>query len=176
MKPTFTDDLSIILWLDNDDTGNSINTRAAQEGFRRQDKRHITILSGSTKDTFKEILNRLSEEEQKNILQKIKESFESLEWKFKPISGEVYKIKRTGNFDLPDVIESRESYIQMIDIRDMAIFYDHLNSLLKSNLPVQVPHITLYTKGEREKPEYYGIGICSKEDFESYSPEKVFDK
>ena len=60
----------------------------------------------------------------------------------------------------------------MIDMPDIEVFYKKLNSLLKTDLPIQLPHITLFTKGEIEKPRYYGIPVSSKEDFEKMNPEK----
>lgn len=159
------------LSLENDNTGNVIESRALNEGFRRQNKRHITILGDSTKELLKDVLNKLSLEERENILEKIKNLLNSLEWKFKP--KEIYRIKKQGYFSDSDILENRESYISIVEIPDMKIFYQKLNSLLKSNLPTQVPHITLFTKGERENPKYYGIPIPSMEEFNTLNPKKI---
>lgn len=158
--------------LENDDTGKTVEPEALKSGFRRQDKRHITILSGSTKQLLKDILNKLSLEERKNILEKIKNLLNNLEWQFKP--KEIYRIRKTGYIDNPTISENRESYINMVEMPDMEIFYQKLNSLLKSNLPTQLSHITLFTKGERENPKHYGIPVSSIEEFNSMEPKKIY--
>ncbi|MEK7081167.1 MAG: hypothetical protein AAB902_02155 [Patescibacteria group bacterium] len=160
------------LFLENDNTGSVIESRALGEGFRRQDKRHITVLSGSTRELLKNILDKLSLEEKRVVLDKIKNIFEGLKWEFKP--KEIYRIKKTGYVDNPNILENRESYINIVEMPDMEIFYLKLNSLLKSNLPTQIPHITLFTKGERENPKWYGIPIPSTEEFNSMNPEKIY--
>lgn len=158
--------------LTGDNTGFSIEQRALNEGFRKQNKRHVTILGGSTKDLLKDILDKMLEEEKKETFEKIKIILKSLEWKFVPTK--IYKIKKQGYFSGLNILENRESYINTIDMPDMGIFYEKLNLLLKSKLPMQVPHITLFTKGERENPDYYGISISSMEEFETLNPIEVY--
>ena len=160
------------LFLEKDNTGSIIESRALNEGFRKQDKRHITILGGSTKELLEDSLNKLSSEERKKVLEKIKNIFENLKWEFKP--KEIYRIKKTGYIDNPNISENRESYINLVEMPDMEVFYQKLNLLLKTNFPVQVPHITLFTKGERENPKWYGIPIPSTEEFNSMNPEKIY--
>lgn len=160
------------LFLENDNTGNVIESRVLNEGFRKQDKRHITILGGSTKELLKDILSKFSSEKRKNVLEKIKNLLNNLEWKFKP--KEIYRIKKTGYIDNPNILENRESYINIVEMPDMEIFYQKLNSLLKCNLPTQIPHITLFTKGERENPKYYGIPVPSVKEFNTLNPKKIY--
>lgn len=160
------------LFLENDNTGSVIESSALNEGFRKQDERHITILGGSTKELLKNILNKLSEQEKEKVLKEIKNILESLKWKFIP--KEIYRIKKTGYIDNSSILENRESYISIVEMPDMEIFYQKLNSLLKSTLPTQLPHITLFTKGERKNPNYYGIPIPSMEEFKTLDPVKVY--
>ncbi len=157
--------------LENDNTGSVIENKALEEGFRKQDKRHITILSGSTKKLLENILSKLSEKEKKNILGTIKNILESLEWKYK--LKEIYRIKKTGYIDNQNILENRESYVNLIDMPDMNTFYQKINLLLKTKLPIQVPHITLFTKGERKNPNWYGIPISSAEEFKNLKPQKI---
>lgn len=165
------DDLYYSILLENDNSGSIIEPKAIEGGFRRQNKRHITILGGSTQELLRDILNTLSNEERKKILNEIKNLLENLEWKFIP--KEIYRIQKQDYFDISNVLEKRESYINIIDIPDIDIFYEKLNSLLKSDLPVQTPHITLFTKGERENPSYYGISISSSKEFKKLNPKKI---
>ena len=173
MKPHLRRDLKIGMELKDDKMGQSIEKIAEKEGFRKQDKRHITILGGSSHKSFLKILERYSEKEQKDLLNNIEKILKSLKWKFKPISGEIYKVRRRGHFDVPSITESRQSYIQMIHMPDMDKFYKKFNSILKTNFPTPVPHITLFTKGERKNPKYYGIGISSYKNFKKMFPKKV---
>jgi len=173
MKPNFTKELKIGIRLKNDKTGRSIEAIAKKEGFKRQDKRHITVLGVSTHKSFLKILEKCSEKDRKEVLNDVRKILKSLKWKFKPLPGEIYKVRRRGHFDVPSIIESRTSYIQLIDMPDMKKFYKKLNSLLGSKFPVQVPHITLFTKGERKNPKYYGFGICSEKDFKKMFPKKI---
>lgn len=169
MKLIFDEkDLYIGFLLEKDDTGNSIKEKAIEEGFRKQGKRHITVLGGSTKKLLKNILDYLPEEERKSTLDEIKSIINGLKWNFTP--KEIYRIQKQGYFGDSDILENRQSYINMVNMPDMEVFYKKLNRLLKTNLPIQVPHITLFTKGERENPEYYGIPVPSIEEFNSMNP------
>ena len=164
-------DLHYSLLLENDNTGKEIGPMALKEGFRRQNERHITILGGKTKISLTSILDNFSDADRTAILNKIKELLKSLKWEFEP--KEIYRIQKQGYFDNPDILENRQSYINMVNMPDMEVFYKNLNTLLKSNLPTQVPHITLFTKGERENPLWYGISVPSMEEFNNSKPERI---
>lgn len=172
MKLLRKDDLDCAILLEEEESDSSeIKSIAKAGGFRKQTKRHITILSGSTRIMLLDILNKFDTEERENIKKEINNILESLEWKYTPT--EIYRIKKTGYIDNPSILENRQSYIMMIKMPDMKIFYKRLNSLLKANLPIQVPHITLFTKGERENPIFYGIPIPSVEEFNALNPKKI---
>ena len=157
------------LSLEGDDTGSRIEEKALGEGFKRQNERHVTILGGATKKLLKNELAKLPEDERAKKLSEIKTLLESLSWDFSP--GEIYKVQKEGVFGDSNIIEQRQSYICMLDMPDMEIFYAQLNALTGAHLPVQVPHITLFTKGEGENPDYQGFPISSMEDFNTMHPE-----
>ena len=163
--------LEFSLLLKNDDTGNVIESGALEEGFRKQNKRHITILGGVIQKLLKNILEELPLNESLSALDKINKILKSLQWRYE--LREIYRIKKAGHFDNDTILENRESYIMMIDMPDIKVFYRELNRLLKTNFPVQVPHITLFTKGERKNPSWYGIPVPSIEEFNSMQPEKI---
>lgn len=172
MKPIIKDGLYCGLLLEGEGADSSrIESIATEEGFRKQTERHVTILGGQAQIILKGILDKLSDEEGVEILEKIKSLLESLEWKYK--QKEIYKIRKQGYFDDPNILENRQSYICMIDMPDMDVFYKELNSLLKTDIPVQVPHITLFTKGERENSKWYGIPIPSIEEFNKLEPVSI---
>lgn len=163
--------LTFMFLLENDVTGDIMSPKVIKDGFRRQNERHITILGGSTSELLKNILNKLTKEDKKSILDKIKNFIEDLEWKFE--SKEIYLISKNGCIDNSSISEERQSYINMVEMPDMQVFYKKLSNLLEANLPVQVPHITLFTKGERKNPVWYGIPIPSKEEFHNLRPQKI---
>ncbi len=163
----YKDNLYIGLKLPNDNTGCFAEERTMGEGFRKQIDRHITILYYPIDILFKNIFDK----DRENFLGKIRELLNNYKWKFKPTN--IYKIERKGYFGKLSEIEHRESYISLVDIPDMRLFYDKLNLLLKLNLPTQFPHITLFTKGERDNPSYYGIPISSIEEFNNFNPREI---
>ena len=165
------DNIEFSFSLENDVTGDDIGSEVIAEGFKRQDERHITILGGLTSELLLNILSTLTLEERESILDQIKNLIEGLEWKFHPI--EIYLISKTGCIDNPNISENRQSYIMRVDMPDMEVLYKKINTLLKSNLPVQMPHITLFTKGERENPVWYGIPVPSEEEFQKLNPQKI---
>ena len=81
-------------------------------------------------------------------MEAIKNILESLKWKYE--LKEIYRIKKTGYVDNQDILENRESYVNLIDMPDMNTFYQKINLLLKAELPIQIPHITLFTKGKEK--------------------------
>ncbi len=164
------DRLYYSLELENDNTGSAVEAHAIKEGFKRQNDRHVTLIGGETKRILKRALEKLTDDEKGRVLKEIKNILESLSWKFEP--KEIYKIQKQDYFNKPDILENRESYINMIDMPDMEIFYKKIGILLKIKLPLQVAHITLFTKGEPETTKYYGIPVSSIEDFKAMNPER----
>ncbi|MFA6392692.1 MAG: inositol monophosphatase family protein [Candidatus Paceibacterota bacterium] len=157
--------------LENDNTGSSIEATAILEGFKKQNKRHITILYYPADKIFENIPNNSPVEVKEKIIKEINELLKSFEWKFKPT--EIYKIEKQGYFRDSSILEHRESYINLVEMPDIEIFYKKLNLLLKSNLPVQFTHITLFTKGERKDASFYGIPIPYVEEFNNLNPRKI---
>lgn len=165
-SPTFDPDLCINLEAGQGESL-KIRIRALKEGYREQDKRHITVLSD---DKIEEILKHtsLSKDE---VNQKILQIVNSYDWHYKEL--DIYHIEKTGSEDRSEVKEHRQSYIRTIDMPDMGRFYKELDKTFGTKLLVQFPHITLFTKGEKENPIYYGISVPSEEDFGKLNPEKM---
>ncbi len=128
-------------------------------------------MGGSTRRLVMDILDKFSDEKKEDVIKEIKNIFESLNWKYKPAG--IYKIQKEGYFDDSSILEKRESYINIVNMPDIEVFYQKLNSLLKSDLPTQIPHITLFTKGERKNPKWYGISIQSIEEFNNLKPKNI---
>lgn len=165
------DNLEFSFLLSNDKTADDLGPQVIKNGFKRQDERHITLIGGSTSVLLRNTLNKVDLKESKNILDQIKNFIEGLEWKYE--IGDIYLINKSGYIDNTDVLECRQSYIMLVSMPDMGVLYEKINALLSINLPVQIPHITLFTKGERENPVWYGIPVPSKEEFGTLEPKKV---
>ncbi len=171
-KPVMVED-EAALYLDADEVDISdIKERAVSEGYREQTERHVTIIGDSAGKAIKEALLKHPLEQKQQFLNIVKKLLLELDWEFK--FKEIYHIEKTGTFyGGGEHVEERQSYIRAINMPAMEEFYRELNKLLDLNLPTQFPHITLFTKGERENPVWYGIGIGSEEKFKTLSPIKV---
>ncbi len=152
------------------DYGN-LEAKKELKGFREQTYRHITIVGDKTLLLIEKALNKFSVLERKKKVAKLKFISKNLKWEYKQKG--IYFIEKKKYFGNPKVLEHRKSYIRLVDMPDMYIFYKRLNFLLKTHIPVGVPHITLFTKGERPGREYYGIPIRSKAEFKKLHPKKI---
>lgn len=164
---------TVTLYLYPGEVDNSrIAERARAEGYREQTERHVTIIGNSASLAIKEALEKYSPEKQQQFGGILKNLLDKLDWKFKP--KEFYHIEKKGIFaGGGDLFEARESYIRVIKMPAIEKLYKELNKLLGLDLPTQFPHITLFTRGERQDPVWYGIGIGSEEKFNELNPKKI---
>lgn len=140
-------------------------------GFREQTNRHITIVGDKTLLLIEKALNRFSVLERKKKVAKLKFISKNLKWEYKQKG--IYFIEKKKYFGNPKILEHRKSYIRLVDMPDIYIFYQKLNFLLETHIPVQFSHITLFTKGEHSSREYFGISISSKTEFKKLHPKKI---
>ncbi|MDD5342323.1 MAG: hypothetical protein PHI73_03230 [Patescibacteria group bacterium] len=149
-----------------------IEERAKQEGFKRNKDFHIRVIGFEGADAIKKTLAKLNQPGQEILIKKIQDLLQSLNWSFK--LSQRYHIKKSGQFsEKISITEDREAYIQLLYLPAMEKFYNKLNSLLGTKLPTQISHVTLFTKGERKNPDYCGIPIPSKDEFESMDPKLI---
>ncbi|MEK7080867.1 MAG: hypothetical protein AAB902_00525 [Patescibacteria group bacterium] len=141
---------------------------AKKKGFKEQAKRHITIISSAGK--FKNALYKFSIKERKQKIIKLKSILKNLKWQY--IQKEIYSINRKFYYGNSKILEHRKSYIRTIEMPDIYVFYEKLNTLLNSHIPTQFTHITLFTKGERPSADWCGIPIPSKSEFRKLHPKK----
>lgn len=149
----------------------NLKSRKELKGFREQTKRHITIVSGKTLEKIEKVLNKFSISERNKKVADLKILLRNLKWQY--IQKDIYFINQKIYFGNPKVLEHRKSYIRVIEMPDINIFYRRLNILLKTYIPIQFPHITLFTKGEHPGREYFGIPIQSKIEFKKLHPKKL---
>lgn len=113
--------------------------------------------------------------------EKVKESVRSLinafAWDYTPLE-EFYRQEKSyegKNDDEFGVVppHMRRSIIQKVEMPDMGRFYKELTRLLGVEFGVPVPHITLFAWSDYPPRMTQGIGICSEQDFKSFSKGKV---
>ena len=172
-KPVIVEGLLDCMIILNKNQVNYENLKSRKElkGFRKQTKRHITIVSGKTLEKIENVLNRFSITERKKKVAELKALLKNLKWQY--IQKEIYFINQKSYFGNPKVLEHRKSYVRVIEMPDMNIFFHKLNMVLKTHIPTQFPHITLFTKGEHPDREYFGIPIYSKVEFQKLHPRKL---
>ncbi len=149
-----------------------IESRAKREGLKRNKDFHITVIGFEAADEIKKSLSKQDQPGQAKLVKKIQDLLHSLNWSFK--LSQRYHIKKSGQFnEKQSKTEDRESYIQLLYLPAMEKFYNKLNSLLDKKLPTQISHVTLFTKGEDKNPDFYGIPIPSKDEFENMDPKEI---
>ncbi|MFA6585823.1 MAG: hypothetical protein WCS86_01540 [Candidatus Paceibacterota bacterium] len=152
------------------DYGN-LKSKKELKDFKEQIDRHITIMGGV--DRFKSALYKFSAKERRKKIIKLKSILKSLKWQY--VQKDIYFVNRKSYYGDSRVLEHRKSYIRLIEMPDMDVFYRKLNILLKTHIPTQFPHITLFAKGERPNAPWRGILIPSKSKFRKLHPIKIKD-
>ena len=169
---------TLLLNLEKDSVDLSALEELAQKnGFEAKGDFHITILGFKNGGEVKKALKTLPEAERQSKLLQIKSLAESTDWKF-ILEPQRYHISK--EYVIPDpknkgaeLREQRESYIQMVSLPGMRIFYDQLNAILGTNLEAPPAHITLYTGGSDKEKSKMGIGINTQDEFQKLNPEAV---
>jgi len=147
----------------------NISDIAAQNGFDKKNKFHITVIGFKNGAAIQRVLDELPRDEKQKILQHIRSLVARADWGF-TFLPERYHIAKNYSFRSGATMatEHRESYIQLVSMPDMITFYDALNSALGIRLEPPPPHVTLYTKGNT-----MGIGINSQEEFLKLNPKLI---
>lgn len=146
---------------------------AEKYGLFRKEEFHITLIGRETGEIIKENLNKYSGEERDRFLLEIQKLAQNFNWSC-IFRDEYYFIsKEYADIDRDNVVERRQSYIQLIELLDLKKFYERLNQLLHLDLDVPFPHVTLFTTSTHEDKKLRGIGIYSREQFESLTPQKL---
>mgnify|MGYP001608645131 FL=1 len=155
----------------------AIKELAEKKGFEQKGEFHITVLGFKNGGEVKKALKALPEPERQNALVQIKSLVDSTDWNF-TFDPKRYHISK--EYVSPDpknkgaeLRERRESYIQMVDLPGMKIFYDKLNAILGTNLEAPPAHITLYTGGDDKEKSKMGIGINTESEFLKMNPELI---
>lgn len=171
-KPILLADFRCSIKLKKDEVDVSdIKTMATKNNYREQTSRHITITGRTVSRIIRDTLDKFSPKKKSQIVKQIKLMINKLNWQFTP--KDIYHVFKHGNPYEDKWKGKRKSYIRTIDMPAMRKFYAKLNALLDTKIPTQLPHITLFTRGEKPNCEYYGISIRSTAIFNKLHPKTI---
>lgn len=155
----------------------SIREKAEEDGYDEKDELHITIIGFKNGTEVKKILKNLSPGDKQLKLTEIQTLIENTDWSFirKDKAYHISKEYKTPdpNNTGADLLEVRESYIQIVDLPSIENFYKDLNGILGSSIKAPLAHITLFTKGTDREKARKGIGINSEVELAQLTPEPV---
>lgn len=149
---------------------NKIEILAKNKGLSIKKDFHITVIWSRTGEKIQEILQNKNEKDKIEIIAKIKQIYESIDWKI-DLSEDYYYIEKDYNKDW--IFEKRSSIVQLLRLIWLEEFYEKLNNLLWTNFEIPLPHITLYTTSTREDMRQRGIGVYSDKQFKELNPIKI---
>lgn len=146
---------------------------ASKNGFKEKEEFHITVIGFKNGGEIKKILELMPPNKKSYILYEIKEIMNSIDWSF-DFKPEIYHISKEYTFidyknNNAKKIENRESYVQMLSMSGIKIFYEKLNYLLDTNFEAPPAHMTLFTGGDSDM----GIGINTEEEFLNMNPQLI---
>ena len=151
-----------------------ISEIAATNMFDKKSEFHITIIGFKGGMIIREALDKLLKDEKQMALQQMRSLIARTIWGFTFLPQKYHMMKEyVSRAGTAVSTEHRESYIQMLEIPDVATFYDALNHILSTNLKPPPPHLTLYTRGDNPERARAGIGINSQEEFLKLSPKPL---
>ncbi|HEY4522169.1 MAG TPA: hypothetical protein VJH91_00835 [Candidatus Paceibacterota bacterium] len=109
---------------------------------------------------------------------KIQELFNSYAWEYS-LTSEYFLHEHTytkdelvaNGEDVPE--HTRRSIVVKVSLPDLSRFYEKLNEMLGLSLPLPVPHVTLFAWSDYEPYRVRGIGICSREEFDRFTKQKI---
>jgi hypothetical protein len=139
--------------------------------FKKQNFLHITVIGDKSSERIERALRKFTQKEQKNKIKQIKGFIKKLEWQYS--QKNTYLISKDSLIGNKKIREHRESYIVLIEMPDIKLLFKEINKILKTNVPVQFPHITLFTRGEHKSRTYKGISISSKSVFKNLNPKRI---
>lgn len=169
---------TLLLDLDNNAVDlDKLKELAEKNGFEPKTEFHITVLGFKNGSEVKKALKALPEPERQNAIEQIKSIVDSTDWNF-TFEDQRFHLSKEYITQNPknkgeELKEKRESYIQMINLPGMEIFYDKLNAILGTNLEAPPAHITLYTSGDDKEKSKMGIGINTDEEFLKLDPRPI---
>lgn len=143
-----------------------ITDETTKRGYLPKPETHISVVVTSNSVQLKAVVE--ASENPHAMRDSIKALYESYTWEYELrdtylLQERVYK----QTSDRPE--HTRRSIIQLVTLPDLELFYTKLMELAGVTLTLPVPHITLFAWSDYEPMMVQGIGLSSKEQFNSYS-------
>jgi len=145
----------------------SVKNIAEEKGLSLKDEFHCTIIGRATGEQIVEILDSKSQKDRDVLMLELEKLYKKYLWEYVS-TQEYYLISKEY-----DESDKRESLVQIVELPDMVNFYAELNALLQTDFEIPFSHITLFTNSTKEDKKKTGIGIYSKEQFESLHPQRI---
>lgn len=150
----------------------SVCATALREGLSQKTEFHITIIGRQTGEMILKKVALLPPQEKADFLTSLERLCMSYDWIYQ-FSTEFYLITKNYSEVKSEVAETRTSIIQALDMPDLTRFYEQLQVVLGSELPVPFPHVTLYTTSTNAKNTLLGIGIYSDVELQTLQPIQI---
>jgi AraC-like DNA-binding protein len=155
----------------------NISEIAQQNGFTEKSEFHITVIGFKNGRAVNDALVKMSGLEKTNKLKEIDTLISSIDWRFILLSerfhiSKDYPVYEAGQISLKPA-EHRESYIQMVSMPGMTVFYEKINTALGTTLEVPPAHTTLYTNGSDKEKSKMGIGINTMAELQGLGPVRI---
>ena len=148
----------------------------AKVGFEAKKVKHITAIPFSAARMIKQELAKLPVIQKEIAEKRLKELYDDFEmvysgtekfFKVKKHYAESKYIDGSGK-EVVNPAHDREAIIEMLDSTSINQLFSSINTILKSSIPVPIPHVTLMSKGHE-----HGIAITSKAEFKSADKEVI---
>lgn len=153
-----------------------ITQEAERQGFDMKNETHATIIGFRNGRKIAKALTKLSPPERARIIGVINDSLKEIPWSLAGATEPILRIKKdyvTRNDRGHEIDrETRESYIQCVEIPGIDRFYARINELLGINLEPPLTHITYATKGTSPNSRM-GIGIEGRDELAQLHPTVV---
>ena len=164
----------LVLPIQKPEIPDRIRKEAERQGMVEKGEVHISVAVTKNATRIREIISKSSSPD--NLKKSIASLFESFSWEYAFID-EYYlqenfysQLELTAQGYPSDSPEhTRRTIVQKVASPDLPIFYAQLSNLLGNELPVPVPHVTLFSWSDDPSFMTRGIGVSSEEDFRNYS-------
>ncbi|MBI3957038.1 MAG: hypothetical protein HY340_03550 [Candidatus Kerfeldbacteria bacterium] len=148
---------------------------AQERGYEPKSEFHVTLIGFRNGKKIREALKRLAPDRQRQTIGRINDLIAETDWTITNAEQQLMHI--TKDYVVVDQDrqersrETRESVIQLLQLRGTEIFYQKINEMLGTSLEAPPTHLTLFTKGTDPERSRSGIGIETPSELEQLRPE-----
>ncbi len=157
-----------LLPVENPEIPERIRVFAKQEGLFEKAKCHVSVVVEKSAVSMRSVISEVIKNEIIDLFNKL--SFEyTLTDTFSLQEKKYNRAELDGRGLQEEPEQIRRSIIQVVDMPDIAVFYEKVSELVGKKIEAPIPHITLFAWSDYEAKKDRGIGISSKADFENYN-------